>query len=359
MGILYLYHKDIKVAQIETDDQSLVRIVSIYEPKHMPIGTNQTITSVADWLKRRNLSPERKGLKGLLSHCEINSVAAFPLLSPNVALTDYYWFATEQELENNVTWEDIDPLVYGEWNDSGRNYFLGNLDDIRELDSPDFALNGPRRKFWLKEQNGTFLAKEEQNNGMDTYAEVAAYIVAASIGIPNAETFWGVSDHDELFTLSRCITEDGDVEMVPFWQLEKEGFTSELFEGFAQENGFWNKLQDLYLFDYLIGNTGRTDEDIAILRNPQTLELIGLCPTYGHANAFRLSNFKNRDVISAFTGNMLEEDWRRAGAPKKTISSIENMISRLELLREEMGMSKETIDPILAAFRTRAEELLV
>ncbi len=341
-----LFHKTIRVADISFEGNVPVRITQVYNQDHMPVGVNRTIDTFRMWALTRCLPVSRRRDMEALKSLGIKDPLDLTARSHFVSMTDCYWIASMKEIQEGITWQQVDPRSYGLWTKSGQAVFAGRTDLVNDLHSPDFCTNGSTPKTWVDEDDGIYLLKEDRRNGMDAFAEIAAGETASLLGINSIPYFFSVTC-GKLCVGSMGIIQDDTVEMIPFTALEKEGIVGDKLFAFAEEYGFLEDVRKMLILDYLIGRPVRAAEDVSILRNPDTLELYGLAPLYGNSEAFRTHGGGEMQDISPLTGRSSLEDYQDS-IRKVSLRDFDeaDLLSRYGKIASELQLSTDVADPI-------------
>ena len=271
---IIIMHKDIVAGKYDFESRDF----SIEDPNHLPV---QNAVAFLEWLDRRNMPVSRPFTEPLYAKFEIDRPSDLAKISHNTSVTDCYWFATDDELKDGLKWEDVNPHNH-EWSESGEAMFIGHPEIVEDLDSPDFATGGYLPKVWIKQPDQIYLLKRDGGDGLNTFAEIAASEMATALNINHVNYFFSVTG-GEICTGCPCIIESDEEELIPFSLLMAKGSGwEELVSRYHIEKEF-GKMQ---AFDFLSGNWNRSLDDIAMIRDPNTLKIKGMSPLYDHGNAF-------------------------------------------------------------------------
>ena len=271
-----IMHKDICVARYDFDTQEY----EVLEPEHMPVGVRSP-KSILEWLDRRNIPASRPFSELIFQNWKLTRPADLAKISHNTSITDCYWFADEEEIKEGLKWKDVNPRNL-EWSESGEALFVGHPEAVEDLESPDFAIGGFLPKVWVREPDNIFLLKRDGENGLNTFAEIAASEMATMLNVSHVPYFFSITA-GEICTGCPCLIDSDEEELVPFSQILANGEDwQEAVEKFRVKGEFAR----MQVFDFLSGNWNRSLDDIALIRNPDTLEIYGMSPLYDHGNAF-------------------------------------------------------------------------
>ena len=340
-----LMHKDTQVAEIQFSEMIPVRIREIYDASLMPIGTDRTAELFNRWLSNRMMPNDRPGVKDILSQTNTKSTVSFAGFSRAVSLLDCYWFADRKELDNGLSWSNVNSWLGESWTKSGQAFFAGKMKYVNDINSPDFCTPGTAPKTWAIEDDGIYLLKKDTRNKWTSFSEIAASQTAELLKFRYVPHFFSVTNR-ELCVGSPCILQEtGDrCELVGLWQLIPENSGFEDIEAFIDEYHLIENYAEMIVLDYLTGNTKRTLHDILLIRDSSTLDLYGIAPYFACSEGY-LCSLNNEPLISSLTNNMLRDDMKRligsTSFKNIDIDALKNLLTQIgnELMIEETKLN--------------------
>ena len=339
-------HKDILVAEVMFVNAHPVEVKEIRSHEHMPPGVDSS-ESLVVWLENRNMPYDRPFCAPILEAYGVKSGADFAGLSHNTSVTDCYWFADPDEITDGVKWKHINARVL-EWSESGEAIFAGRPELLKDLESPDFATGGSLPKVWMREPDGIFLLKRDGNNGLNTFAEIAASEIASMLNVSHVPYFFSVTA-GEVCTGCPCIIESDNEELVTGSSLIEELDGAENLEGYFASIGYSGEYGRMNVLDFITGNWDRSIDDIGIIRNPDDLSVLGFAPVYDNGNAF----FHVKDE------NQMRHMMDIAKYHIKTMENaqldVNDAITRMNRIALELEIGAEAIGEALENFENRAQ----
>ena len=288
-----LMHKRLAVAELELDDAtgSIQRIGSVLMPEHLPVGTC-AFSGMADraalneWWADRSIPASRSGIRDALEALDIASTSLLPLRSYGLSLSDHYWICPQGA---GFTWDQVNFFDNPFSADMGDVLFGQPKKEVGfDFSSPDNTSDGFLKKRWKIVNGRRCLVK----GGSDPFQqqpfnEVIASCIMERLGIPHVPYTLIWNDG-----LPYSVCEDfvsPSTELVSAWRImrtmRKDNSTSvyQHFVNCCQALGAGDivpALDRMIVLDYLIANEDRHLNNFGLLRNPETLEWLGMAPIF-------------------------------------------------------------------------------
>lgn len=338
-----LMHRDIKTARLVFRDGTFRDMPEIYAPEHLPPGVTDAGTMSA-WLLSRNMPKSRPFADSVFSRCGIRDGSGIPLIGRNASLTDCYWVSGQDFADGSESWDDVNPWTSG-WDTDGEKLFAGFPELVGSLASPDFAVSGFLPKAWVREPDGMFLLKRDDDSGFGVFAEVASASVADMLGIPHVPYFYSYTE-GELCAACPCILDDASREMFTLQEcgiLPEERELSVFYSDLGEESAY----RSMQVLDFLIAGFRRKSSDMAFIRDSVSLEFLGTAPLYDHGDCFRpVEEGDMRSKIQSLQ-NGIRFTARKELDPDYTCLFLKG-------LGEKFGIGEEALEVSVSQFRQRA-----
>ena len=294
--VYVLMHGDYTVAHIGFDSVIgwVNQLLDVIDSSHLPPSVQIIWNSdIADNVKIHLMSSAlQKFWKNRLMssgrfHCykKRNFASISALESYGMNLSDAWWVKNEND---QITWNQINCY---------ENSFKSYFDEPHSSRSPDFCTNGNLPKFWNVHNGKRVLYKQGNNqNSSEAYNEAIADKLLDSLGFPHVHYTVNkrvIDGKDEIFSICPAFT-GKNVEYIPAWYIgdavaQEDGESRyDHFLKCAKARGIPDIKEDLnnmLAFDYLINNTDRHYGNFGFLRNPNTLQWIGLAPIFDNGNS--------------------------------------------------------------------------
>lgn len=301
----YLMHKDIAVCLMEiSEDGEISKIRRLNEnAAHFPIGGMMNDSRLHQWWRDRAVPKTRHGAKTALQRLGYDTTANALVNNLALSLTDCYWVKPR---ESDIKWAEVS-LFSNDFVDA-----LGelNMNENAMIDTRFSVASsqGELQKKWCISENG-FRHMVKGNYGVSyqqSLNEVFATSIHETLGCKNYLPY-------ELFEVdttqggkgigcrSYCIANE-NVELISAWeiiQIDKYKENESLYHSLKnaliklgmKEEEFSAFMDYLIMTDYLITNTDRHMNNIGVLRDPDTLKILGFAPIYDSGNSmfFNLS----------------------------------------------------------------------
>ena len=299
----YLMHKDIPVCLMEISvDGTLGNYrKNLSALEHFPIGGQMNDMKFHEWWRDRAIPKTRNGAKSALQRLGYESTNSALVDNLALSLSDCYWIQPRGE---GLTWADVN-LFTNDFVDTFGELTINGDQPIDLKNKTQFnsaTSQGELQKKWCIDSSGKrYMVK---GNYGDSYQqsinELFATELHAKQGFDNYTHY-----QEALLTVSGgfdglgCMSFDfcsENREMISAWELLQSikirqnesyyyplkkvcvslGIKEEVFDSFMDYE---------IMTDYLLSNTDRHMNNISIIRNPDSLEILGMAPIYDSGNS--------------------------------------------------------------------------
>lgn len=301
--VYYLMHKDIKVCQLElSEDGSLGNYrINPAAKDHIPLGGQMNEMKFHDWWKDRAIPKTRNGAKTALQRLGYKSTSNALVDNLALSLSDCYWI---MPVDEDLTWKDVNLFT---------NNFVDTFGEItinsdHELDLRNrtrfqcATSQGELQKKWCIDNTGKrYMVK---GNYGESYQQSLNELFATELhkkqGFDNFTHYQSakLSLQNDIEGLG-CFSYDfcsENREIISAWELLqtiKIRQNESLFYPFKRvclslgisEEDFCRFIDYEIMTDFLMTNTDRHMNNISIVRNPDTLEILGFAPIYDSGNS--------------------------------------------------------------------------
>ena len=312
----YLMHKDIPVCLMDISDDGIIKNVRKNKSaeEHIPLGGQMNDMKFHDWWRDRAIPKTRHGAKTALQKLGYASTSSALVNNLALSLSDCYWIQPRGE---NLTWKEVNLFTnnfvdtFGELTINSehvidlRNKTRFNCASSQgELqkkwcianDGRRYMIKGNYGQSYQQSLNEIFASKLHEQQGFEHYTPY--YLT--KLQLENDMEGMGCLCYDF------CGEE---IESISAWELlqtvklkQNESYYYPLKQvclGLGmEENEFTDFMDYQIMTDYLITNTDRHMNNIAIMRNPDTLKLLGFAPIYDSGNSmFYNVSFENLNRV--------------------------------------------------------------
>ena len=312
----YLMHKDIPVCLMELSADGTLgnykRNLSALD--HFPIGGQMNEMKFHEWWRDRAIPKTRNGAKTGLQRRGYEYTSRVLVDEMAVSLSDCYWIQPRGE---GLTWADVN-LFTNDFVDTFGDLTI-NKDKVIDLRHKTkfncAASQGELQKKWCIDASGRrYMVK---GNYGDSYQQSINELFATELhkkqGFSNYTPYQGImitveGGMEGLGCLSYDFCSENK-EIISAWELlqsikirQNESYYYPLKKvclslGIKEEE--FDAFMDYEIMtDYLLSNTDRHMNNISVVRNPDTLEILGMAPIYDSGNSmFYNISYDNLDKI--------------------------------------------------------------
>lgn len=317
----YLMHKDIPVCLMEVSDDGAISKVRRNDDTaaHFPLGGQMNNMKFHEWWQDRAIPKTRHGAKTALQRLGYSSTNSALVNNLALSLTDCYWILPRGE---KLAWKDVN-LFTNDFVDTfgeitiNQNYML----DLRKVTRFNCATSqGELQKKWCIDQSGRrYMIK---GNYGESYQQSLNEVFATQLHQRQKNAQFTPYSLVQLQTDSDfeglgCLCYDfcsENIECISAWELLQTVKTKKnesLFYPLKEvclrlgmtEESFSRFLDYEIMTDFLISNTDRHMNNIAIMRDPDSLKMLGFAPIFDSGNSMfynvpldSLSQIRTRDI---------------------------------------------------------------
>ena len=299
----YLMHKDIPVCLMEISDDGILGNVRRNEAAaaHFPLGGHMNNMKFHDWWRDRAIPKTRHGVKNALQKLGYTSTGSVLVNNLALSLSDCYWIKPRG---SELTWKDTN-LFTNDFVDTFGDVTLNRdcIIDLRKKTRFDCAASqGELQKKWCIDTDGRrYMIKGNYGQSyQQSLNEIFATKLHEQLGFSNYTAYFPVQVQvDGNIDGLGCMCYDfcgENLECISAWELlqtvkikQNESFYYPLKKvclafGMAEQD-FTDFMDYQIMTDYLLTNTDRHMNNIAVVRNPDTLQILGFAPIYDSGNS--------------------------------------------------------------------------
>ena len=298
-----LMHKDVQVCLMEITEEGSIGNVRRIEAaaRHFPLGGQMNNMKFHEWWKDRAIPKTRHGAKTALQRLGYVSTNSALVNNLALSLSDCYWIQPRGE---ELTWKDTN-LFTNEFVDTFGEITLNrdHVIDVRKETKFNCATSqGELQKKWCIDKEGRrYMIKGNYGQSyQQSLNEIFATKLHEQQGFKNYTPYSLVrlqvdGDMEGLGCLCYDFCSE-ELECISAWELlqtmkikQNESYYYPLkkvcIELGMSEQSFHDFMDYQIMTDYLISNTDRHMNNVAIMRNPDTLEILGFAPIFDSGNS--------------------------------------------------------------------------
>ena len=299
----YLMHKDIPVCLMELSNDGTLGNYKKNSAalNHFPIGGQMNDMKFHEWWRDRAIPKTRNGAESALHRLGYESTNSALVDNLALSLSDCYWIQPRGE---GLTWADVN-LFTNEFVDTFGELTI-NRDKVIDLRNKTrfncAASQGELQKKWCIDASGRrYMIK---GNYGESYQQSINELFATELhkkqGFSNYTPYQAAlvtvqGDVEGLGCLSYDFCSE-NLEMISAWELlqsikirQNESyyypFKKVCLSLGIKEEDFDAFMDYEIMTDYLMSNTDRHMNNISIIRDPDSLEILGMAPIYDSGNS--------------------------------------------------------------------------
>lgn len=307
-----LMNKNNPVLETEYNEASkgFTSIYKIIDIKYAPLiiykelKENKDITSILnDWYKGRGIPSLRDDLDLLLTRLNITSPETLLNKAYALSLTDQYWVKPST---SNIRHEDINFFDHS-FKDSefieatfGSHSFSNTK---ISLISPNNTTDGRLKKTWIIENNIRYLLKGGYKEvGLQPFNEVLATMICEKLGFNHVPYTLEVINN-KIVSKCPCFI-NKDTELISAYQILHNNCNKdnpyEDYIHILEEHNISRpreKLENMFILDYLILNEDRHLNNFGIIRDVSSLKWLDIAPIFDNGEALNILDYAEDELV--------------------------------------------------------------
>ncbi len=298
----YLMHKNIRCGMAELDNISGgILNYEDYATGASPYMGTADLNKIKKWWKMRAVPDHRNMMHEILKRNELFSPEAYLTKNLGLSMTDAYWICP---VEMELKYEDVKFKNSKEYNGGNMSYHSATYYSS-EYDL-NGSLGGQMEKCWNFTTIPPTLIKESSKYyGQQSMNEVVATYIhdALQVGIPYVR-YRAIKEVDNSI-LSKCEAFTSDtVEFISAYEIlgsYKGSKDKDLYDQYIDACVSYGIEEDVIqcfldyqtMTDFIISNTDEHLQNFGVLRDADTLKLIGPAPIFDSGNSMFYSENRN------------------------------------------------------------------
>lgn len=299
----YLMHKDIPVCLMEINEDGAISNVRRNEAAqdHFPLGGQMNNMKFHEWWRDRAIPKTRHGVKAALQQLGYSSTNSALVNNLALSLSDCYWIRPRGEA---ITWSDVN-LFTNDFVDAFGELTLNkdHVIDLRRMTrfncatsqgelQKKWCIAGDGRRYLIKGNYGDsyqqsinelFATRLHEQQGFQCYTSYYPVRVQVDGNIEGL----GCMSYDFCSEQIECISAWELLQTVKLRQNQSyyHPLRSVCVDLGMRDEEFTDFMDYQIMTDYLMTNTDRHMNNIAVMRDPDTLEILGFAPIYDSGNS--------------------------------------------------------------------------
>lgn len=296
-----LMNKNTPVFDLRLDENFLyvLETSSVYNPEFAPFSININDnsvdkSSVTRWLKHRAIPASRDNLRqGLANLSGVRTTTDSLLIKCYaLSLSDQYWLCPKN---SGLSWEKVNFFTNPFSDDVGFALFDNVKINTPNLVSPCNSSDGWLRKKWIISDGKRYLLKGSSDVAQqEAYNEVIAGKICDLLKIPHVEYKLNFSNWKAYSLCEDFITPDTElINADAFYHKKATDHHESRYGHFCRmcdEYGigdFQDRLDEMIVLDFIMANQDRHMGNFGVIRDVNTLEMIGFAPIFDTGTSLR------------------------------------------------------------------------
>lgn len=319
--ILMNKNTEVLVAEYTQNLSVFTKIYEIKNIKYSPMiiynsykKNNDLLKTLSDWFKGRGIPDLRDKLDLLLHRLNINTPEELLDKAFALSLSDQYWI---KPYDSNIKYDDInffdhdfDTSEFIEATFSNTNRTIKNDETLR---TPNNTTDGMLKKSWVIEDGIRYLLKGGYKNELlQPFNEVLASIICDRLGFNHVEYKLDIINGKPVSKCACFINKN--TEIVTAYQIlynnikeECKDSAYQIYIKLLEEEKIENvreKLENMYILDFLIMNEDRHLNNFGIIRDVNTLKWLDVAPIFDNGQSLNLPYYNDDEVIVSGEGRL-------------------------------------------------------
>lgn len=298
--IYHLMHKDEVCGEL-TEISGVIQSYQDNGEGFSPFLGNCNFDKIKKWWTMRSVPASRHAMQEMLRNAGYENPGSYLAKNLAVSISDTYWI---RPLGENLKYKDVKTYNLADYTGGKVRYHNAISYD------PNASLGGQMEKYWDLTGNIPILVKEcSQYFGQQSVNEVfATHIhVLQHTDIPYVRYYGSITESGSVLSKCEAFTSD-KAELVSAYEViesEKRPNAQSYFDMYidicVHAGVDCQVMQDfmdyMILTDFIISNTDEHLQNFGILRDPDTMKIIGPAPIYDSGN----SMFYNENRKTPYT----------------------------------------------------------
>ena len=320
-----LMNKNTEVLEAEYNEVSKFfdKIYEVYNIDYAPYilksyYINDTLfrTNLSKWFRERCI-PDYRDKLDLLLH-RLNIIAPLELLDKafGLSLSDQYWL---KPVNSNITYNDVNffdnDFEFAEFMEATFTKNSKTIVSEESLKTPNNTTDGMLKKAWIIEDNIRYLLKGGYKSEiLQPFNEVLASEICERLGFNHVK--YTIDIYKDI-VVSKCpcfITKD--TELITCYQIRNNMIRHNDHNDYEdyikklEDNGINNpreKIENMFILDYLIMNEDRHLNNFGIIRDVNTLKWIDVAPIFDNGQSLNIEYYDDEELHISGEGRFFYE----------------------------------------------------
>ena len=323
-----------KVYKIINIDYAPLIINKYYEKNDDEVSF---LRKLNEWFKGRGIPAWRDKLDLLLHKLNVESPSELLDKAFGLSLSDQYWI---KPCDLDIKYDDINffdhDFDYSEFLEASLSLNSSVIIKDESLKTPNNTTDGMLKKAWIIEDGVRYLLKGGYKSEiLQPFNEALASEICSRLGFKHVKYTLDIYK-DNVVSKCPCFI-NKDTEFIPASQIiygtkkNKSFLDYENYINILGKNGIENareKLENMYILDFLIMNEDRHLNNFGIIRDVNTLKWIDIAPIFDNGMALNINYYDDDSIATRGDGRLFYEL-----KPFDEIIKVVKDIKRIDILK--------------------------
>lgn len=313
--ILMNKNTEILVAEYQPSLAVFIKIIEVKDIAYAPLilkkSYNQNdeekfIVELSKWFKGRGIPSWRDKLDILLARLNLSTPEELLDKAFGLSLSDQYWI---KPIDSDIKYEDINIFDHdfdaSEFLEATFSNSSRSITSEDSLKTPNNTTDGMLKKSWTIENGKRYLLKGGYKNDiMQPFNEVLASRICERLGF-NHVTYTLDIVKEKVVSKCECFI-NKDTELVTAYQImygiekKQDSKDYEEYIKILEDNCIENvreKLENMYILDFLILNEDRHLNNFGIIRDVNNLKWLDIAPIFDNGQSFNIVDLDQDELM--------------------------------------------------------------
>lgn len=325
--ILMNKNTEVLLAEYDTANGVFQEVIDVYNIEYAPyilksfynkndINDAPFRTNLSEWFRGRGIPNWRDKLDLLLHRLDISAPTELLDKAFGLSLSDQYWL---KPFNSDIKYDDINffdnDFDYTEFMEASLSKNSKIITSKESLKTPNNTTDGMLKKAWIIENGTRYLLKGGYKNEiLQPFNEVLASMICDRLGFNHVPYTLDVYKDTVVSKCPCFITKD--TELITAYQIRNDMRRHNNIDDYEEyikcleENDITNareKIENMYILDFLIMNEDRHLNNFGIIRGVNTLKWLDVAPIFDNGQSLNIEYYDEDELHISGEGRLFYE----------------------------------------------------
>ena len=268
---------------------------------------------LSKWFKGRGIPSWRDKLDLLLHRLNVSAPCELLDKAFGLSLSDQYWL---KPFDSNIKYEDINffdnDFDYAEFMEASLSKNGNIIQSSKSLKTPNNTTDGMLKKAWIIDNGTRYLLKGGyKNESLQPFNEVLASEICERLGFSHVKYNLDVYKDNVVSKCPCFITKDTEFitcsQIINNMEKHKNLDDYENYIKMLEDRGIKdarNKMENMYILDFLIMNEDRHLNNFGIIRDVNTLKWLDVAPIFDNGQSLNIEYYNEEEMCVSGEGRL-------------------------------------------------------